>query len=178
MKESLKNLALIFLFSLFLREVSSLAVAQPMPSNVTLRRGESLPFKFEIQAITSREDQLCTYSIGGLKPLTVKFEKEEALVKAGSFLDVFGTLEVPRNAPLKEYEGKLTVSCRPIVEAKGVSVIVQTTELPFRVKVVGSEGKERKVPAEFFLVLAGTLFLCFLLKRKIERGKGKRKGRK
>lgn len=139
----IKILSLFFSILLSIQVARALAIAQPIPSDVTLERGNSLPFKFEIQAITSREDQLCTYSVSGLTPLKVGFDEERALVKAGKVLSVFGTLEVPFNVPIKEYEGKLTIRCKPDIVVLGASLIVDTTEFPFLVKVIKSEKEER-----------------------------------
>ena len=125
-----------------LQSARALAVAQPIPSNVTLKRGESLPFRFNVQAMTSKQDQLCTYSMSGMNSLIVTFEKGEVVVEAGKKLDVLGTLEVPRSAPFKDYEGELIVSCRPNIEASGVSLITQSTRFPFLVKVIKSEEGE------------------------------------
>ncbi len=147
----IKILTIVLLFFFSFQEVHALAVTQPMPSDLTLKRGDTIPFKFEIQAISSKEDQICTYSISGLKPIKVGFDKEEALVKTGNILDVFGTLEVPVNAPTKEYEGNLIVNCKPDIVSVGVSLIAQTTEIPFLVKVIESE--EVETPYwEYFLV--------------------------
>jgi hypothetical protein len=158
---TLKLLILFFSILLNVQTVHALAVAQPIPSNVTLKRGESLPITFQIQAITSSQDQLCTYSFNGLNPLKFSFEKEEAVVEAGNKLNVFGTVEIPSNAPLKSYEGELVVNCKPKIEGSGVSVIGQVTSFPFYVRVEKSEKTEDG--KSFILLLIMVLVLAVVI---------------
>lgn len=139
MKLTLKILILFFSVLLNVQTAHALAIAQPFPSNVTLKRGESLPFSFQIQALTSKEDQFCTYSLNGLNPLMSSFEKKEAVVEAGNKMNIFGTLEVPSNAPIKSYTGELVINCKPNMPSIGVSLVGQVTQFPFYVKVEKSE---------------------------------------
>ena len=162
MKFNFGFLIIFLVFLLNFQEVHALAITQPMPSNLTLKRGDTIPFKFKIQAITSREDQFCTYSISDLNPLKVGFDKEESLVKAGNVLEVLGTLKVPFNAPIKYYEGKLIVNCKPNTVAIGVSSITQTTEIPFLVKVIKSEETETSY-LNYFLPCILVGLIIFLL---------------
>lgn len=135
MKLTLKVLILFFSILLNVQTVHALAIAQPIPSNVTLKRGESLSFSFQIQALTSKEDKLCTYSVNGLDPLRFSFEQKETIVEAGNKMNVFGTLEVPSNAPIKSYTGELVINCKPNIPSIGVSLVGQVTAFPFYVKV-------------------------------------------
>ena len=156
MRLILKTLILLSTILFSLEAVHALAIAQPMPSNITLKRGESLPFRFNVQAVTSKEDQHCTYSMTGLNSLTVTFEKEEIIVEAGKELDVYGSIEVPTKAPTKEYKGEFIVSCNPNIEVSGVSVMTQSTRFPFFVKVEKSgeeEGLDWKYILAFFIVV-------------------------
>jgi hypothetical protein len=162
MKLKIKILFLILALLFMVQEVRSLAIVQPIPSDVVLKRGESLPIKFEIQAINSRVDQLCTYSISELKPLIVRFDEEEAIVKAGNFLNVFGTLEVPLHAPTKQYEGKLTISCKPNIVTLGGSLIVDTTEFPILVKVIKSEKETSDKYYFSALIFVGIIVVIFV----------------
>jgi len=169
MKLIIKTLIIVSTLLLMIQGVYALAVTQSIPSDITLERGSSLPFNFKIQAMTSRENQSCTYSISGLNPIKVSFDKKDVLVPAGDFLNVFGTLEVPLNAPIKEYEGKLTINCRPDIGTSGASLIVEATRFPFLVEVIESEEAERlrwehsSAPI-FFVVITVILFLVFLSK--------------
>lgn len=149
----------------------ALAIAQPFPSNVTIKRGESLPFSFQIQALTSKEDQLCTYSLNGLTPLQISFEKKETIVEAGNKMNVFGTLEVPSNAPIKSYMGELVINCKPNIPSIGVSLVGQVTQFPFYVKVERSEkagdGKNFFPLLIFVLVLVVLLWLIKSRKKEL-----------
>ena len=89
----------------------SLGVTRPVPYDIELMIGESAGFTFQIQAVTSTERLLCSYSISGLESLEMDFEEEEAVVDAGSIKNVYGTITVPGGVEIKTYNGRLTVSC-------------------------------------------------------------------
>jgi hypothetical protein len=165
----MKVLIIVLVFLLSFQGVHALAITQPMPSNLTLKRGDSIPFKFEIQAITSNEDQICTYSVSGLNPLKITFEEEQAVIDAGKVLEIYGRIDVPFYAPAKEFEGKLSVNCRPLIEAKGVSVITQATELPFNARVIESKPHIDKVTNIVFILVILILLVFGLYKTKAKK---------
>lgn len=177
---NLKILISICVFLLGFQEVYALAISQPIPTNMTLKVGESLPFRFEIQAINSNEDLLCIYSINGLKPLKTIFNENKSVVKAGEVAQVLGTLEIPLNSPVKEYNGNLAVICSPTTDVTG-SVITQTMSVSFKVNVVKVEESD-KGSIELFLILVGIAILFFIFdvnfKRSFSKAKKNRRGRK
>jgi hypothetical protein len=118
--------------------VQALGVTRPVPYDIQLMKGEKAGFVFEIQAVTSQEKQLCSYTIAGLDPIQVAFEESEAIVDAGSIKNVYGTVTVPDSAEVKTYQGRLTVSCGSYTEGQVSGSIVKTTVggSPFNVKVV------------------------------------------
>ena len=123
---------------LTLQNVQALGVTRPIPYDVQLQNGEKAGFVFEIQAVTSQETQLCSYSITGLDPLQVTFDESEAIVNAGDIREVYGTVTVPSNAEIKTYSGRLTISCGAYTEGQVSGSVVKTTVggSPFSVKVV------------------------------------------
>jgi len=118
--------------------VQSIGVTRPVPYDIELMKGESAGFTFEIQAVTSTERLLCTYSISGLDALEINFEEDDATVDAGSIKNVYGTITAPVGAEIKTYSGHLSVSCGPVVEGAGSGSVVKTTVggSPFNIKVV------------------------------------------
>ncbi len=161
--EMLKLMNLTFIFSLLiLPEVFSLAIIQPLPSNVTLKMGESIPFSFEIQALTSKENQSCTYSASDLEPLVVSFEKVQTKVEAGKAEKVFGRIDIPTKAPVKNYRGGIIISCKPDVQGEGVSVLTMATEVPFLVNVIKEETSVKEEGIYLRLALGFFIFLTLL----------------
>ncbi|MDI6826523.1 MAG: hypothetical protein QMD36_05070 [Candidatus Aenigmarchaeota archaeon] len=129
----------------------SLGVTQPIPIDLKLLRGDAARFYFEIQAVMESSRQSCSYSISGLDPLVISFDKKEVVVNAGDIKNIYGTVSVPIDAPIKAYNGDLTVSCRPFVgEGVSGSVIHKTLVVPFTVNVVEKleERVVREIPEE------------------------------
>ncbi|MCX6814808.1 MAG: hypothetical protein NTY20_04135 [Candidatus Aenigmarchaeota archaeon] len=137
-------LALSLGLLLSLQTVQSLGVTRPVPYDVQLMKGEEAGFYFEIQAVTSTEKQLCTYGISGLEPLQVTFEKNEAVIEAGSIENVYGKVKVPDDAQIKTYSGSLSVSCGAYTEGQVSGSVVKTTVggSPFNVRVVELRTRE------------------------------------
>lgn len=116
----------------------SLGVTRPVPYDIELMRGESAGFTFQIQAVTSTERLLCSYSISGLESLEIDFEEEEAVVDAGSIKNVYGTITVPEGFEIKTYNGRLSVSCGAYSPEDVSGSAVRTTigGSAFNIKVV------------------------------------------
>jgi len=123
--------------------VRSLGVTDPT-AGINLLRGDSTKFSFQIQAVTSPDDQVCSYSVSGMEPLVISFDENEVVIKAGNIKNIYGTVSVPQNAEIKNYKGELTVKCRPQGEVSG-SVIHRTMISDFAVNVVGTI-EEKKIP--------------------------------
>ncbi|MDI6826521.1 MAG: hypothetical protein QMD36_05060 [Candidatus Aenigmarchaeota archaeon] len=138
---------IIFLTLLMtIQTVSSLGVTQPIPIDLKLLRGDAARFYFEIQA-TMDSKQYCTYSVTGLDPLVISFDKKEVVVNAGDIKNIYGTVSVPIDAPIKTYDGTLIVSCKPHVELEASgSVIQQTMGVKFVIDVI--EKLEERVVRE------------------------------
>lgn len=124
----------------------ALGVTRPVPHDMELMRGESADFSFQIQAITSTSDIQCVYHLSDMDPLEIKFDSDEAIVKAGSKKIVYGTVTVPENTPFKTYSTELTVSCGAVQEGDGSGSQVKSTigGSPFSVNVVEFREKEIK----------------------------------
>ncbi len=145
---------LIFLIAnmMLVSLVQAIGVTRPVPLAVELLRGESQVFRFQVQATTSTLDQLCSYSISGVSPLVVDFEEESGVtVKAGGKENVYFTIIVPEDAPIRGYLGKLAVRCGDKREAKGItgSAVYSTINSPFSVDVVSfreGEKPEMEIP--------------------------------
>lgn len=127
--------------------VRSLGISSPRPVDLKLLRGDVTKFYFEIYALSSTDKQSCTYSINGMDPLVITFDDKETKVDAESYSSVYGTISVPTDAPIKIYEGMLTVKCRPHTEGEvSGSVVYQTFGTKFVVDVV-EKTEERAVSA-------------------------------
>lgn len=135
-------MAVLLTFSL----VKSLAITQPMPFKLSLLKGDSARFVFQIQAITSKNSQTCLLSVSGFEPLKVTLDEEKVTVNAGGIKKVYGTVYVPEDAQLGRYEGKITASCNPSISMEGISGSAITTSMStnFVINVVESI-EERKV---------------------------------
>jgi hypothetical protein len=136
-KIALMGFALIALL-LTINSAQALGVTRPVPYDIQLQKGEKAGFVFEIQAVTSQEKQLCTYTIAGLDPIQVTFDDNEAIIDAGSIKEVYGTVTIPDSAEVKTYSGTLTVSCGAYSEGQVSGSVVKTTVggSPFNIKVV------------------------------------------
>lgn len=120
-----------------IRTAWALGVTRPIPMDLKLLRGDSARFYFQIQAVMESNKQSCTYSTSGIEPLTVSFDQKETVVNAGEISSVYGTINVPSNAPIRSYNGDLTVSCIPYIEGEvSGSVIHKTIIVPFTASVV------------------------------------------
>jgi hypothetical protein len=104
--------------------------------------GEEAGFRFQIQATTSTTDISCVYSFSGLDSLEITFQEEEVIIEAGKIKDIYGTVSIPEDAEIKDYGGKLSVSCGAVEEGSGSSVRTTIGDSPFNVKVVEERGKE------------------------------------
>jgi hypothetical protein len=66
----------------------------------------------------------CSYSVSGLDPLIVSFDRREVVVNSGENVKVYGTLTAPSNTPFATYdEGKFYVSCEPIEKLTGSKIV-------------------------------------------------------
>ena len=137
---------IVFLTLSMIQNVYSLGLTEPT-FGISLLRGDSAEFNFQIQAVTSSDDQSCSYSIDGMDPLVISFEENEVLVKAGEKKNIYGTVSVPEDAEIKKYKGDLTVRCKPqIGDDVSGSVIHRTMISEFSVNVVETL-EEREVPS-------------------------------
>jgi len=141
---------IIFLTTLLsVQIVSSLGLTRPT-SGISLLRGDSTTFSFQIQAVTSTNDQSCSYSVTGMDPLVISFDENEVIVKAGEVENIYGTVSVPEDAEMKKYTGEIVVRCKPQIGEVSGSVIQRTMISDFAVGVVETEEEReiRRVPEE------------------------------
>lgn len=117
------SIVFVFLLSTM---VFALGVTSPVPKDMQLLRGESALFEFQIQAVTSTDNLVCTYSMTDPEPLTIDFDFDSVTVTAGSVKKVYGTVYVPEDAPFDSYTSELVVSCGAETET-GAGSQVKTT---------------------------------------------------
>jgi hypothetical protein len=145
MKISRTIIWFVFCLLLTLQIARSLGGTEPTFEKNTLLRGETSKFYFDIFNYQS-DKQDCSYSISGLDPLTITFDKEKTTINEHSTGRIFGTLSVPSNADIKAYKGIVSVSCSPQVELKiGGSVVSQSFSVPFSIYVVAQIGEGERV---------------------------------
>jgi len=140
------SFVMVLTLLLCIQTVKPLAVSRPMPINLNLLRGDSEKIYFQIQAMVASDKQSCTFTPSGLEPLIIKFdEPSPTIVNLGEIKNIYGTVTVPQDAPIKTYNGQLVVNCAPSVGDKqtGGSVIHQTLVADFIVSVV--QNKEEVV---------------------------------
>ena len=171
LKISKFGLMLFLIMLMSIHTAYSLGVTRPIPMDLKLLRGDSARFYFQIQAVMESNKQSCSYSVSGINPLVISFDEKEAVVNAGEIKNVYGTVSVPNNAPIKTYEGELTVSCSPRVEG-GISgsVIHKTLIVPFTASVVEKteerairEIPEKEKPAIPSLTMYAIIILVILI---------------
>jgi hypothetical protein len=149
-----KRLGLIatLLVLLSFQVVWSFGITEPLPVGLKLLRGDTQRFYFQIQAVTSPDKLACTYSISGMDPLVVNFDKDSVVVDAGEIVNIYGTISVPDTAPVKTYNSQVTVNCAPSVELKDTSgsFLQQSNVVRFNVNVVEAleERKTETIPEE------------------------------
>ena len=145
-----KFVLMLFLTLLIsIQTVWALGLTGIIPMDLKLVRGDSARFYFQIQAVMESNKQSCTYSVSGLDPLVITFDQKEVMVNSGEIKDIYGTISVPNNAPIKSYSGDLTVSCAPHIEGEASgSVIHKTLIVPFTASVVETTGERavREIP--------------------------------
>jgi len=143
-----KKLSLIatLLVLLSFQVVWSFGITEPLPVGLKLLRGDAQRFFFQIQAVSSTDKLECTYSITGMDPLIISFDKNSVTVDAGGVENVYGTVTVPETAPIKTYGGQVMVNCAPSIGAQeGTgSRLQQSMAVQFNINVVGAL-EERKV---------------------------------
>jgi len=129
---------IIIVLSFNFSAVKAIGVTRPIPYDIELMRGESANFVFEIQAITSPDKIICSYSANNLEPLIIKFDQKEVRIEPGKIQKIYGQVTVPNDAPYGTYSGTISVSCGALTEEGGSGSVVKTTigGSPFNVKVV------------------------------------------
>jgi len=127
--------------------VVSVGVGDPIPTDLRVLRNNVGDFFFSIFAVDSSTGLTCTYSVTGIEPLSVTFDDPEVFVEAGGEKIVYGTINVPENAPIKSYSGIIKVTCEPKVEM-GVtgSKIIQSTLGSFKLSVVEKLEEQPTLP--------------------------------
>jgi hypothetical protein len=170
MKYATTILTFLIVNMVFVSSVQAIGVTRPVPLAVKLLPGESQVFRFQIQATTSTMDQSCSCSIGGISPpLIVEFEEESGItVSAGGKENVYFTVYVPEDAPLKTYIGELTVRCGDKRESMGItgSLVYSTINSPFSVEVVSfreGEKPEMEIPEELTAIPMETVIVIIIV---------------
>jgi len=170
-KYGMISLIVILTFLFTLNSVQAIGVTRPVPYDIELMRNESAGFRFQIQAVTSTDKISCSYSMNGLEPLVVTFEKSEVTIDAGSVKNVYGTVAVPADTEFKTYNGKLSVSCGAVTEQEVSGSVVKTTigDSPLNVKVVEVREKEieevipPKAEVSYLLIIAVIIIVVLVI---------------
>jgi len=148
-KRNITKIGLITFLSILIsfQAVQSLGITGGKPSDLRMMGGDIADFSFQIQALSSTNDQSCTVSTEGFDPLIITFEDQTVIVGAGETETVYGTITIPSNAEIKAYEGRLWADCSPHIEVHDVtgSKINQKMGIVFSLDVVATEA-ERNVP--------------------------------
>jgi hypothetical protein len=165
------GLILFLTILMSIETVWSLGVTRPIPMDLKLLRGDSARFYFQIQNVMELNKQSCSYSVSGVEPLKIIFDEKEAIVNVNEVQNVYGTISIPDNSPIKTYSGDLTVSCRPYAEGESSgSVIHKTLIVPFTASVVEKTEErairtitEPKKPAIPSLTMYAIIILVILI---------------
>lgn len=162
MNKKIFAMSLTFLL-LLSTSVFALGVTAPLPKNMELLRGETAVFEFQIQAVTSTEDLRCSYSIGNMAPLSVAFDSNEVIVKAGTIEKIYGTITVPQDAPYNSYSGEITVSCGTAYSTETGSEVKTTIGgSMLSLKIVEFRETAKKT-SEIPQVMSGELLLLIII---------------
>ena len=143
------EIGVFVLLGLFLtaHPATSIGLTSPLPAFLKLLRGDSTEFFFQLQNLGNSNKIKCTYSIDGLSPLSISFEGNTVIVDANSIKNVYGTVTVPADAPIKSYHGSLTATCEPLIEGEVTgSKILNTMIVSFDLSVV-AKPEERAAPS-------------------------------
>ena len=124
---------LLSLMVVILCSFSYAAVTQPMPREIKLLENETQQFMFQIQ--NSDGPELCTLNFMNNTPLNVWFNKKNYTLKANSIKDIYGYVRWTPNIPQNEYKPEFCVSCQPLSNNSGASVIAETCGLSLLVKL-------------------------------------------
>ena len=174
-----KILALVSIL-IFLLPVVFAGVTAPLPSNIELTKDESSRFKFQIQAVNSDDDIVCTYAFNQDPPFLVEFDDTETTVAAGSRANVYGTVTPTEATGYGTTKSEFCVSCGPVNAPAGASVKVDTCGLALTVTLVNERTRDNlNVPEKekkglplsvttlfVILGLAIVAFIVYLLLRK------------
>ncbi len=176
----MKRTIIIILAVLLIVQAVNAGVTNPLPSEIELLKGESARFKFQIQAIADPETVICSMSLDDSTNLIISFDEDEVLVEGGTIKEVYGTVTAPRGLTYGNYSGSFCISCDRTEGAPGVSVKINTCDLPINVAVVKQRTRQNmNIPEKPFpillaafiaaiavIVLLLMIILLLILKRK------------
>lgn len=111
-------------------------VTNPLPAELNLKRGETGHFKFQVQAVASKEDISCIFEEIDMTPILIEFEESNAIIKAGEKRYIIGSAFVPKDVEFGSYEEKFCVKCQPVEKKEGNQVNIVTCGLPIKVNIV------------------------------------------
>jgi flagellar basal body-associated protein FliL len=161
---------IISIFILCLMVILPLAyagVTNPLPSNIELLKGDSERFKFQIQALHSESDLICTYEFENENmAFSVVFDEDETLVPSGELKYVYGTVNLPKNIDFGTYSENFCVNCVPVTKTSGTGVVIKTCGLPIKVNVVEERTRDNLYVPEKetnFKVIIGIIVIVLIL---------------
>ncbi len=148
------KITLLFVVSLFLilslnsNLVSSKGASGPTLIPPDLLRGEVGKFVFHVSNIGSTVDTNCDFTVEGLDPLIISFEKTSEMVKAEEEKRFEGSIIVPMNAEIKTYSGTLKATCSPSLGGATGSALKEIYPMTLRVSVVANKLTTTTIPEE------------------------------
>ncbi len=149
-----RKIMLLFIVSIFLVSslnsnlVSSKGASGPTLIPPDLLRGEVGKFVFHVSNMGSTADISCDFTVEGLDPLIVSFEKTSEMIKAEEEKRFEGNIRVPMNAEIKTYSGTLKATCSPSLEGERGSTLKEIYPLTFSVNIVAEKLTTTTIPQE------------------------------
>jgi len=149
----------------------SLGITGIIPPDLRMMRGDSAEFYFQIQALGSSSKLSCTLYTEEFEPLIITFEESPVTVDADTIKNIYGTVTIPMNAPIKTYSGIFFAKCSPYVERQDVSgsVITQTMGAKYNLDVVSTEAERnirtlvKTTPPEEVPVISTSTIMTILI---------------
>ena len=133
----------------------------PVPGSMSLGRGESYQFQFQVQNIRGTTDIKCSYAIERSAGLELSFP-EETFIKAGGRQNVVGEVRAPRNLEDGNYTARFCVHCQSAVENAGNTVRMSDCGLPVNV-VIGRIPREVAIGLSIWVLIIPVILVLLVV---------------
>lgn len=160
-----KKIYLLLILCLVLVFTVNAGVVLPIP-DLELRPREEGRFQYGIQI--GIPPQKCTISLDHKTPLIVEMDDKEVIME-GTAKSLFGSVTIPSDARYGKYVETFCVSCEPLSESGGSSLVQSFCEIPINIEVVGERTRENiqfpEKPKEGidFVAIIGAVVLIILI---------------